>query len=121
MKQYVHLILVGMKHTGKSTVGALLAERLARPFFDTDALITQIAGASPRELYDAGGAALMMEREAEACRSLSGLSPAVIATGGGLADNEAALQAITPKNLVIYLDTPFEILYERIMAIPGAT
>ncbi len=33
-----HLVLVGMMGTGKTTVGTILAERLGRPFSDSDPL-----------------------------------------------------------------------------------
>ena len=34
-----HLVLVGMMGSGKTTVGRIVAERLGRPFFDSDAMI----------------------------------------------------------------------------------
>ena len=38
------IVLVGMPGSGKSTVGRLVAERLDRPFIDTDALFEQLHG-----------------------------------------------------------------------------
>lgn len=59
----------------------------------------------------------MMEWETAACRYLVSSeqkNPSVIATGGGLADNEEALKVLKKKGLCIYIDTPCEILFERI-------
>jgi shikimate kinase len=118
MKHSNCIILMGMKHTGKSTLGLLLSQKLAVPFYDTDTVITGLSGKTPRELYASGGAALMMEQETVACRYLSTVpetrTGCVIATGGGLADNEAALDILVKTGTCIYLDTPFETLFNRI-------
>lgn len=114
------IVIMGMKHTGKSTVGSLLAERLGFPFYDTDGVIAERSGKTPRELYDEGGPALMMERETEAARHLAERcettgTPCVIATGGGLADNAEAIQTLKKTGVLVYLDTPFDLLFERVM------
>lgn len=122
MKQYNRIVLMGMKHTGKSTLGALLAKRLALPFFDTDDAIATLAGKSARALYDEGGPELMMRWETAACKRLAagdfpGMdgSRCVIATGGGIADNREAIDILADGGLCVYIDTPFDILFSRIM------
>ena len=45
------IILLGIKHCGKSTQGKLLSNHLGCPFFDTDDEVTKLTGKSPRELY----------------------------------------------------------------------
>lgn len=117
MKQHERIILMGMKHTGKSTLGKLLAKKLLYPFYDTDEVIAQLSGKTPRALHEAGGAALLMQWEATACRYLAELDDGgkcVIATGGGLADNDEALKICKKAGLCVYIDTPFEILFDRI-------
>lgn len=118
MKKYTHIILMGMKHTGKSTIGALLANSLHQPFFDTDDIILTLSGKTPRELFDTGGSPLMTEWETTGCRYLTSnkeQSGSVIATGGGLADNHKALEILKKNGLCVYLDTPFDLLYERVL------
>lgn len=148
MDTRANLILTGMKHTGKSTVGPLLAQALGRPFLDTDTVIAEISGKSPRELYDEGGPSLMMEWESKACREVSERfapresagaatggpvdsvagGPAgditgdshpescVLATGGGLADNPEACAILGKSGIMVFLDTDFEIVYQRVLA-----
>lgn len=119
-----NLILTGLKHTGKSTVGRLLAEATGRPFLDTDDVIRSLSGKQPRELYDEGGPALMMEWETKACRKVAdqypkaGIAPAycVLATGGGLADNRDACAVLASSGIQIFLDTDFEIAFQRVLA-----
>jgi shikimate kinase len=114
MKKYSRIVLTGMKHTGKSTLGTLLAAKLSLPFYDTDAVIAEITGKTARELFDEGGAALMIARETDACRLLAGRGECVIATGGGLADNAEAIEALRNDGLFVFIDTPFDVLFERV-------
>ncbi|MDR2898416.1 MAG: hypothetical protein LBU99_06320 [Spirochaetaceae bacterium] len=117
------VVLIGMKHCGKSTIGKALSERLELPFFDIDDRITACSGKTPRELYDQGGPSLMQSSEAEAARQLAeelkdnpgSTISAVIAAGGGFCDNEAAITALN-NGLFVYLSAPEELLMERITA-----
>src|SRR3954447_26481712 len=45
------IVLVGFMGAGKSTVGRLLAERLGVPFADSDDVITERTGRTPREIF----------------------------------------------------------------------
>ncbi len=118
------IILTGMKHTGKSTIGTQLARKTNARFVDTDALILERCGKTPRELYDEGGPELMAREEYEACAALfsayAGPSATetgalVVATGGALAENPEALGILGKMGTLVYIDTPFEILFDRVM------
>ena len=52
------IVLVGAPGSGKSTVGPLLAERLAVPFTDVDAVIEQRVGRSVAEIFADDGEAV---------------------------------------------------------------
>lgn len=92
------LALVGLRASGKSTVGRALAERLGRPFVDLDDALAQRFG----ETGEGAGAVLrrvgeprFRELEREVLRDALGRSDGpVIGTGGGVverADNRADL------------------------------
>ena len=49
------IYLVGLMAVGKSTVGKLLAEKLNRPFFDSDKEIEKNAGAEISWIFDVEG------------------------------------------------------------------
>ena len=49
------IILLGIKHCGKSTQGKLLAKYFNCPFFDTDDEIEVLTGKSPRQIYTEQG------------------------------------------------------------------
>jgi len=91
-----HLVLVGMMGTGKSTVGHLLAARLHRPFFDSDAMVEARTDRTVREIFESDGEAAYRPLETEALLdALASPEPAVIAAAGGVVIspvNRAALR-----------------------------
>jgi len=113
-----HIVIMGMKHTGKSTLGDLLSRRTGLPCFDADSYMAELSGKTARELYDEGGASLMQRWETKACEALARdrIRRCIIATGGGLADNADALAVLKEHAICIYIDTPFDVLFARVMA-----
>ena len=110
-----------MKHTGKSAHGEALARELNRTFCDTDELLREIDAAetgmrrTARDIYLEDGAERFRLLEATACQLAAGREEdLVIATGGGLCDNEAALNT-THGGLVVHLVDSPEALSQRIM------
>lgn len=118
------IVLTGIKHCGKSTQGRILAERLGCAFFDTDDVVLETTGRSPREIYTVAGAAAFMQAEAEVCRLLSqkialsghGAIPAVVSTGGGICNNEQALNTLHEFSSFVFLEMPEKIAADRIVA-----
>ncbi|HXQ19102.1 MAG TPA: shikimate kinase [Acidimicrobiales bacterium] len=90
-----HLLLVGMMGAGKTTVGRLVAERLGRPYRDSDAMVEEATGHSVPELFAQGGEASFRAAEAAALRRAVEPPPAVISVAGGAVldpNNRALLQ-----------------------------
>ena len=88
------IVLIGPKHTGKTSVGGVLAGLLGRPFVDQDDRIRERSGKSPRELYTEGPK-VFRQAEAEALAALiRDRGEAVIAAVGGLTDNETSLSLL---------------------------
>ncbi len=123
----VSYMITGMKHTGKSSHGAAIAHRFSLPFFDLDLVIMELyrAGgrkaASVREIYRGIGRDGFMALETEASAVLAGRKePAVVACGGGMADNAPALEAFRlaerPSFLFVHLSLPEDVLFRRIAA-----
>lgn len=116
------LVLMGIKHCGKSTQGKLLAEHFACPLYDTDTVIQKSTGKSPRELYTQSGEAAFIKAEAQACSSIiAKLAPtaapytAVIATGGGICNNPDALAALRASGIFVFLNADEKTAADRIV------
>lgn len=108
------VVLVGMMGSGKTAVGKALAARLGVPFLDSDAAIEEAAQASIAEIFARDGEAFFRDREAEViARLLSGV-PAVLSTGGGAFMAPRNRAEISARGVSVWLDVPFELLWERV-------
>ena len=112
------LILMGIKHCGKSTQARILAKELALPFYDTDDVIEELCGKSPREIMRQGGQDAFYKAESDACRAIAERiknGSAVIATGGGISCNATALDILHPLGKFIFLEADEKVVSERII------
>ena len=112
------IILCGIKHCGKSTQGKRIAAALGLDFYDTDDLILEQCGMDARAIYKSQGKDAFMAVELKACEflrdKLSGNGPqpqeapaakrAVIATGGGICQNEPAVAILKKLGTIVYLE-----------------
>jgi 3-dehydroquinate synthase len=79
----VHIVLVGLSGSGKSTVGRLLARQLGRPFIDTDDALVRRAGRSIPQIFASDGEEHFRTLEADEVRRALAGPPAVVSLGGG--------------------------------------
>lgn len=113
------LFLYGPPGSGKSTLGKLLARRLARPFVDLDAEIEKAAGRSIPAIFAAEGEAGFRARELRALEEVSTRPRAVVALGGGALVNAAARAVAERCGTVVCLDCSLDELCARIGRAPG--
>ena len=106
-----NIILTGFMGTGKTTVGRLMADKLAYEFIDTDQLIEPQVGCTIAEYFRSHGEAAFRQRESELARELSGRDGLVISTGGRMMLDPANAAALSKTGRVFCLvATPEEIL-----------
>ena len=112
------IALIGLRGSGKTTIGKLLAARLGWPFVDGDDLIAAQVGRPAGDFLQAAGEERFRAAEREVLLpQLAAATPAVVATGGGavtIADVAAALRA--PDLLVVWLQASPECLAARVAA-----
>lgn len=108
-----NLVLVGMRASGKSTVGRGLAERLGRPFLDLDEALAERAGRPVDEVLAREGEARFRELEREVLHAAAGRRGHVIATGGGAVLDRDAFAALARHAVVVYLQADVEALVAR--------
>ena len=110
----VNVVLTGMRGTGKSSIGAVLAERLGFAFIDTDAAIEELAGCRIAEIVARHGwnHFRALERQVVA-RTLPADRQVIAAGGGTLIDEENAVR-LKERGLVVLLLCDASILQRRI-------
>ncbi|MBV1875590.1 MAG: shikimate kinase AroK [Cycloclasticus sp.] len=103
-----NIYLVGPMAAGKSTIGKLLARRLNKTFYDTDAEIIKCTGVEISLIFELEGEEGFRLRETGKLKALSALNGAVIATGGGIVLKEENRQVLKETGSVIYLQCSVE-------------
>jgi shikimate kinase len=111
-----HLILVGLPGSGKSTVGALLADAIGRPFLDFDAEITRREGMSIPELFGQKGEGHFRELEHALTLELTEFGDMVLAPGGGWVTRPENLALLRPPGRLIYLKISTSVAVQRMGA-----
>lgn len=116
-----HLILIGFKHAGKTTLGENLSDRLDRPFVDLDNEIIENHSKncgnekSCREILNKHGEDFFRGLENVALQEvLSRKTPFVVALGGGtplMEQNQKLLKDLQ----IVHVKAPRSIVFERIM------
>ncbi|MFJ7588613.1 shikimate kinase [Streptomyces sp. NPDC097617] len=107
------VVLVGPMGSGKSTVGALLAERLGVPYRDTDADIVAAQGREVSDIFVDEGEPYFRDLERQAVTAAVTGHTGVLALGGGavLDEGTRALLAGLP---VAYLSMDVEEAVRRV-------
>ena len=111
------IVLMGYMGAGKTSVGRLLARTLGWTFLDLDTHVEARTGSSVPELFAQHGEAHFRRLESSALANALAQNAMVLALGGGTPEaltNRLLLEQ-TPGTLLIYLEAPFPILYDRCM------
>ncbi|WPD21373.1 MAG: shikimate kinase [Candidatus Electrothrix scaldis] len=108
-----NLILIGMPGSGKSTLGPMLAEKLSRPFLDTDQAIEDAQQRTLQEIMNSDGQAIFRRIEEEVLLSLN-LHDYVIATGGSAIYSERGITHLKSNGLAVFLDADLVTLESRV-------
>ncbi len=112
--QSLNIVLTGFMGTGKSTIGRLLAQRLARPFLDMDAVIEEREGRPISAIFAAEGEAHFRALERRLVQELAKRDRLVIATGGGVVLNPLNIQDFERTGLLVCLDASPEQILQRV-------
>lgn len=110
----MNVILTGLRGTGKSSLGAILAERLGFAFIDTDVLIETRAGARIADIVAQHGWDHFRILERQVVRHAAAADRQVIATGGGTLIDEENAMRLQAVGVVVLLVCGLPILQRRI-------
>lgn len=112
------IVLMGIKHSGKTSLGKIAARTMNIPFMDLDHLLelqySKDRLYSFRELYIKLGERGFRKLETKAVKHLPITGEGILSLGGGTIENNSAMRAVKKGSLLVFLDVNEEILFERI-------
>jgi len=113
-----HLVLIGYRGSGKSSVGREVARMLGLEWMDTDQAIQEKAGKSIRDIFAEDGEPAFREMETAILHELGTRGPelpsSVISSGGGMPMREENRRLIKRLGPVIWLKIKPETALVRI-------
>ena len=111
------IALIGLRGGGKSTLGALLAERIHVPFIELDREIERRSGASLSEIFDMFGQETFRRAEREALDDvLRQHKSFVIATSGSIVTEPGTLEILLSSCFTVWVRAEPQDHMKRVMA-----
>lgn len=107
-KELQNVVLIGMPGCGKSTVGAVLAQKLGKTFVDADAEIERRTGKAIPDIFAQEGEEAFRRYEADVIADLTRQNRQVIACGGGVVKTPQNLHALRQNGPVLWVQRPIE-------------
>jgi len=114
-----HVVLVGLSGSGKSTIGALVAQKLGRTFLDFDAEIERREGMPIAQIFGERGEAGFRLLEHKLTEELKDLGNMVLAPGGGWIADPQNVAILRPPAVFFYLRVRPETALKRLGGIAG--
>lgn len=111
------IALIGLRGGGKSTIGALLAQRLDVPFIELDREIERRSGASLSEIFDMFGQETFRRAEREALDEVLRRHPHfVLAAGGSIVTEPGTLEILLSSCFTVWVRAEPQEHMKRVMA-----
>lgn len=111
---YRSIVLIGLRGSGKTTVGRILAEQLGGACVDSDEVIQRESGKSIAEIFEQEGEAGFRQRERDAVVRIVDHPPQVISIGGGAVLDESNAKSLASVGTIVWLIAPASELWKRI-------
>lgn len=109
-----NILLIGMRGTGKSTTGRILAKKLGKDFVDMDKYIEEQENKKIRDIVIDKGWYYFRDLEKKASKNLCKYSNYVIASGGGIVLDPNNIQCFKPNSNIILINANPRVLSSRI-------
>ena len=110
----MNIVLIGYRGTGKSEVGAIVAERLEMICVGMDAEIVLRAGMSIPEIVEKYGWVHFRDMETEVVSDFSARDNLIIDTGGGVIERPENIAALQKNAVIFWLKASVGIIVSRI-------
>lgn len=109
-----NIVLTGFMASGKTYIGKALAEKLERPFFDTDFEVEKECKMSITEIFEKKGEEYFRGKEVQVTEKISQEKGAVIATGGGAVLNADNVQNLRKNGTIVNLEPEYDVIAKRL-------
>jgi len=100
--------------SGKSTVARRLQQSTSRPVVSLDTMIEARAGRTIAEIFAGEGEVAFRRLELQVLQSEDPDRHLVVDAGGGVVETPAAVELLRKHGVVMWLDTPWEIVRSRL-------
>lgn len=110
------IVLIGLRGSGKSTVGPLLAALMRGQWVDSDEQIVRRAGRTIAEIFEEDGQTVFRQWERAVVSDICAEPPAVISVGGGAVLDEENLRRLREVATIVWLTAPADVLHTRIQS-----
>ena len=113
------ITLIGMMGVGKSKFGHLVAKKLNLDFYDIDSIIEEKFNNTIKNLFISHGEFFFRNIEKQEIyntvnKARASKEKSIISVGGGAFDNSYTRKLLLTNTMVIWLNTPVNILVNRI-------
>ncbi len=110
----MNIVLTGLRGTGKSSLGLVLAKQLGYTFLDTDQAIEAQAGLRIADIVAQSGWDRFRALERHVVQEIAAADTHVIAVGGGTLMDERNVKYLKSSAVVVLLTCELDILQRRI-------
>ena len=114
------IAFIGMPSSGKGTVGKELAEKLNYGFIDLDTMVEQKEGDSLINVMNTKGAEYFRSMEYDFLMEIKLDAKVVISPAGSIILKAEAIDWLSKNTFLIFLNTPFNVIEERLAIKPKA-
>lgn len=118
----MNIVVTGVKGSGKSTIGRLLAHVMGSPFVDLDDVVVQRGRerfgetmSSCAEIYRTAGELTFRRLEIEAAREIDGIKTGVLATGGSTMMTPVVRKLLGARGTFVFLNANADCLWKRVV------
>lgn len=112
IKKERHVLIIGSRGSGKSTIGEMLSSSLEIPFYVIERETESAASLTVSEIIERDGEPFLNKRQLEVFQRLRLSGRAVFEIPPNLATNREFWKALEPSDLTVWVDTPEDLLWQ---------
>ena len=115
MSEKQNIVLIGLMGSGKTSVAKCLEDKLSSmTYVDTDIEIEKLENKTISQIFAEKGEDYFRHLESWVAEKFAQIPKLIIATGGGIAQNEQNLENLRKKGVIFYLSADIETLCKRL-------